>query len=153
MLLFCPTCANILVVEEGQNCYRFACNTCPYIQNIDRKVRYVILCRSRSCITIRQSSVFTKPLKPSEGKGNLFNFTGYYTCVYKSILFRAFQPTMKFTAVWLMLASWDLNGHKACGEGNYPLSLWILWPNQKTAQGTASWKLDIPCLKIGETPS
>ncbi|XP_071141391.1 DNA-directed RNA polymerase III subunit RPC10-like [Mytilus edulis] len=38
MLLFCPTCANILVVEEGQNCYRFACNTCPYIQNINRKI-------------------------------------------------------------------------------------------------------------------
>lgn len=38
MLTFCPTCANVLVVEEGQNCYRFACNTCPYVQNIQRKI-------------------------------------------------------------------------------------------------------------------
>lgn len=41
MLTFCPTCANVLVVEEGQNCYRFACNTCPYVQNIQRKVQIV----------------------------------------------------------------------------------------------------------------
>lgn len=38
MLMFCPTCANVLVVEEGSQCYRFACNTCPYVQNIKRKV-------------------------------------------------------------------------------------------------------------------
>ncbi|XP_047664187.1 DNA-directed RNA polymerase III subunit RPC10 [Tachysurus fulvidraco] len=38
MLLFCPTCGNVLVVEEGQRCYRFACNTCPYVHNITRKV-------------------------------------------------------------------------------------------------------------------
>ncbi len=39
MLMFCPTCANILVIEEGQKCYRFACNTCPYIYNVTTKVR------------------------------------------------------------------------------------------------------------------
>ncbi|KAG2455397.1 RPC10 polymerase, partial [Polypterus senegalus] len=38
MLLFCPTCGNVLIVEEGQKCYRFACNTCPYIHNVTRKV-------------------------------------------------------------------------------------------------------------------
>ncbi|OWF45196.1 DNA-directed RNA polymerase III subunit RPC10-like [Mizuhopecten yessoensis] len=38
MLMFCPTCSNVLVVEEGERCYRFACNTCPYIQNIKRKI-------------------------------------------------------------------------------------------------------------------
>lgn len=37
--MFCPTCANVLVIEEGPNCYRFACNTCPYIHNVNRKVR------------------------------------------------------------------------------------------------------------------
>ncbi|XP_005870471.1 PREDICTED: DNA-directed RNA polymerase III subunit RPC10 [Myotis brandtii] len=30
MLLFCPGCGNGLIVEEGQRCHRFACNTCPY---------------------------------------------------------------------------------------------------------------------------
>ena len=38
MHLFCPNCANLLVVEEGPQCFRFACNTCPYVQNIDKKV-------------------------------------------------------------------------------------------------------------------
>ncbi|CAI9729149.1 DNA-directed RNA polymerase III subunit RPC10 [Octopus vulgaris] len=40
MLVFCPVCANVLVVEEGPNCYRFGCHTCPYIQNITRMVKY-----------------------------------------------------------------------------------------------------------------
>ncbi|KAH0515307.1 Protein-L-isoaspartate O-methyltransferase domain-containing protein 2 [Microtus ochrogaster] len=38
MLLFCPSCGNGLIVEEGQRCHRFACNTCPYVHNITRKV-------------------------------------------------------------------------------------------------------------------
>lgn len=38
MLLFCPCCGNGLIVEEGQRCHRFACNTCPYVHNITRKV-------------------------------------------------------------------------------------------------------------------
>ena len=45
MFLFCPTCGNLLVVEEGPRCYRFACNTCPYVQNIERTVNArVIIC-------------------------------------------------------------------------------------------------------------
>ncbi|XP_048248268.1 uncharacterized protein LOC124149986 isoform X2 [Haliotis rufescens] len=40
MLTFCPICANVLVVEEGPKCLRFACNTCPYIQNITRKISH-----------------------------------------------------------------------------------------------------------------
>lgn len=38
MLMFCPTCGNVLIVEEGQRCFRFACNTCPYVHNVTRKV-------------------------------------------------------------------------------------------------------------------
>ncbi len=38
MLSFCPNCSNILIIEEGQTCYRLACNTCPFILNIDRKM-------------------------------------------------------------------------------------------------------------------
>ena len=38
MLMFCPTCANILSVEEGPNCFRFSCSTCPYVQNIKSKI-------------------------------------------------------------------------------------------------------------------
>lgn len=38
MYLFCPTCGNLLVVEEGPSCNRFSCNTCPYVQNIRQKV-------------------------------------------------------------------------------------------------------------------
>ena len=38
MLMFCPTCANILGVEEGPKCLRFSCSTCPYVHNIARKI-------------------------------------------------------------------------------------------------------------------
>ena len=41
MYLFCPTCGNLLAVEEGPRGYRFACNTCPYIQNVTKKVSSV----------------------------------------------------------------------------------------------------------------
>ncbi|ESO85327.1 hypothetical protein LOTGIDRAFT_221369 [Lottia gigantea] len=40
MLRFCPTCANLLFVEEGDKGYRFACHTCPYIKNITRKISH-----------------------------------------------------------------------------------------------------------------
>jgi len=39
MLLFCPTCANILEVEEGRSAsYRFSCSTCPYVYNITKRI-------------------------------------------------------------------------------------------------------------------
>jgi DNA-directed RNA polymerase III subunit RPC11 len=38
MLMFCPTCANILGVEEGPNCLRFSCSTCPYVHNIKNRL-------------------------------------------------------------------------------------------------------------------
>lgn len=38
-MLFCPTCANLLMVEEApESGIRYACNTCPYIYNIKNKV-------------------------------------------------------------------------------------------------------------------
>ena len=40
MLYFCPTCANLLVVEEGSQGMRFSCVTCPYIYPIRRYVGY-----------------------------------------------------------------------------------------------------------------
>ena len=36
MLLFCPTCGNLLLIEESANCLRFSCSTCPYISKIGR---------------------------------------------------------------------------------------------------------------------
>ncbi len=36
--MFCPTCANTLEVEEGPNCLRFSCSTCPYVQNIKHRI-------------------------------------------------------------------------------------------------------------------
>lgn len=39
MLFFCPTCGNLLLIEEdttGSN--RFTCNTCPYICRINKKI-------------------------------------------------------------------------------------------------------------------
>lgn len=39
MVLFCPTCANLLLVENGPgNRMRFYCQTCPYVFRIDQKI-------------------------------------------------------------------------------------------------------------------
>ena len=38
MLTFCPTCANVLIAEEGPDTYRFSCSTCPYVHNVTRKI-------------------------------------------------------------------------------------------------------------------
>jgi DNA-directed RNA polymerase III subunit RPC11 len=38
MLMFCPTCANILQVEEGPRCLRFSCSSCPYVHNINKRI-------------------------------------------------------------------------------------------------------------------
>ncbi len=39
MVLFCPYCANVLLVEAGpENRLRFFCNTCPYVFGIDQKI-------------------------------------------------------------------------------------------------------------------
>ena len=38
MLMFCPTCSNILGVEEGPRCLRFSCSTCPYVHNIAKRI-------------------------------------------------------------------------------------------------------------------
>ncbi|XP_077295223.1 RNA polymerase III subunit K [Arctopsyche grandis] len=41
MILFCPTCANVLMVEEGiSSRLRYACNTCPYVYYINKKLRH-----------------------------------------------------------------------------------------------------------------
>ncbi|XP_055690456.1 DNA-directed RNA polymerase III subunit RPC10 [Lutzomyia longipalpis] len=40
MLLFCPSCGNLLMVEEDSLCNRFACRSCPYICNINRKFAF-----------------------------------------------------------------------------------------------------------------
>lgn len=42
MLYFCPTCANLLIVEEGFQGMRFSCVTCSYIFPIKRCVSYKI---------------------------------------------------------------------------------------------------------------
>lgn len=39
LLQFCPTCGNLLIVEEVYGTgMRFMCQTCPYIYNIDTTV-------------------------------------------------------------------------------------------------------------------
>lgn len=37
-LRFCPTCADLLSVEQGPVGMRFACRTCPYTYNIKNKI-------------------------------------------------------------------------------------------------------------------
>ena len=36
-MLFCPTCANILLTEQSSDDMRFFCRTCPYIYRIETR--------------------------------------------------------------------------------------------------------------------
>lgn len=79
MLLFCPTCGNLLIVEEGPRCYRFACNTCPYVQNIERTVGIVIIILGatdiHSClyclVGVLQVSCFEKSRRRARRPGSM----------------------------------------------------------------------------------
>lgn len=42
MFYFCPTCANLLIVEESSEGMRFSCVTCPYVFPIKKRVSYKI---------------------------------------------------------------------------------------------------------------
>lgn len=37
---FCPTCANLLLVEGETGELRYFCQTCPYVYTIKMKVRF-----------------------------------------------------------------------------------------------------------------
>jgi len=37
--MFCPYCANLLVVEPFDGAMRFACKTCPYHYNIGKRLK------------------------------------------------------------------------------------------------------------------
>jgi DNA-directed RNA polymerase III subunit RPC11 len=36
-MLFCPTCANLLLTEKTPSDFRFYCKTCPYIFRVEEK--------------------------------------------------------------------------------------------------------------------
>ncbi|KAH0475139.1 MAG: hypothetical protein KVP17_002146 [Porospora cf. gigantea B] len=39
MVLFCPSCHNMLVLKEAQNAaMQFSCLTCPYVKELTEKV-------------------------------------------------------------------------------------------------------------------
>jgi DNA-directed RNA polymerase III subunit RPC11 len=38
-MLFCPTCGNLLLIEKVISTHRFYCKTCPYICNINQKLK------------------------------------------------------------------------------------------------------------------
>jgi DNA-directed RNA polymerase III subunit RPC11 len=37
-MLFCPTCANILLIETTDEDFRFFCRTCPYIYKVESRL-------------------------------------------------------------------------------------------------------------------
>ena len=40
-MLFCPTCGNILLIEKGTGALRYFCKTCPYIFNVNQKIKRI----------------------------------------------------------------------------------------------------------------
>ena len=41
-MLFCPTCANILLIEKTVSDFRFFCKTCPYIYVVEEVVQKIM---------------------------------------------------------------------------------------------------------------
>ena len=39
-MLFCPTCANILLTEKTLSDFRFFCKTCPYVFVVEQKFEH-----------------------------------------------------------------------------------------------------------------
>ncbi|XP_050027634.1 DNA-directed RNA polymerase III subunit RPC10-like [Dermacentor andersoni] len=39
MIRFCPTCANMLYVDRGEDGFYFACHTCPFVYYIKSCIR------------------------------------------------------------------------------------------------------------------
>ena len=37
-MLFCPTCANMLLIEKTHDDLRFFCKTCPYVFVVDQDI-------------------------------------------------------------------------------------------------------------------
>ena len=42
-MLFCPTCANLLLIEKTQGDFRFFCKTCPYVFFVEEKLEKKML--------------------------------------------------------------------------------------------------------------
>ena len=40
-MLFCPTCGNILLIEKGVGSFRYFCKTCPYVFNLNQKIKRI----------------------------------------------------------------------------------------------------------------
>ena len=38
-MLFCPTCGNLLLLEKGVGSCRYFCKTCPYIFNVNQRIK------------------------------------------------------------------------------------------------------------------
>ena len=41
-MLFCPTCANILLTEKTINDFRFFCKTCPYVFKVTQTIENIV---------------------------------------------------------------------------------------------------------------
>ena len=41
-MLFCPTCGNILLIEDRNKSLRYFCRTCPYIFNVNETIERII---------------------------------------------------------------------------------------------------------------
>ncbi|VVC87590.1 unnamed protein product [Leptidea sinapis] len=64
-MLFCPTCANILMVEEcPESGLRYACNTCPYVYNIRRKVSSKTFPKLKFAPSVHMEELFLCNSKP-----------------------------------------------------------------------------------------
>ena len=100
MYLFCPTCGNLLTVEEGPRGYRFACNTCPYIQNVTKKVSSVQYPKMKEVDDVLGGQAAWENVDSTEGSPvvalcvyRAHSITLQYMCTYYSV-FREINQCM-----------------------------------------------------------
>ena len=46
-MLFCPTCASLLLVEKAASAFRFYCRLCPFVYYITTKITSVTTCERK----------------------------------------------------------------------------------------------------------
>ena len=40
--MFCPRCANLLLIQQGLVGFQFYCQTCPYVYTLTEKIKNVV---------------------------------------------------------------------------------------------------------------
>mmetsp|Transcript_41299 Transcript_41299/g.54288 ORF Transcript_41299/g.54288 Transcript_41299/m.54288 type:complete len:106 (+) Transcript_41299:125-442(+) len=77
-MLFCPTCGNLLLVENSPTGMRFFCQTCPYIYAIHQKVSKKIPLKRKEVDDVLGGAAAWENVDRTETKCPFCEFTEAY---------------------------------------------------------------------------